>query len=276
MEVGAIGIALGFLSLYHVILYLGVITGQAPNAQLSMNIYYVTSWVSKHKTQGDALNVTLAIHTLRNTMYVAIFLGGSALTYAFDLTNSYNDIVEDRMKVRTVIISALLFCSFLCWACVIRYASHCGYTIGTLSYDADYPAHRAPTQAAKKRKQAAPAASSSSTASAEAAPGTAAAQRDEAEPGPPNALGTTGALKTAEDDDNQLPNNHTSHKTRVGSRHRSVEEECLFKSQLIMVFFSLGFRFMFIALPFAFLSVGAVALVISTGVLLIFLYFYDY
>ncbi|RYG95795.1 DUF599 family protein, partial [archaeon] len=34
-----------------------------------------------------------------------------------------------------IIISTLLFSSFLCWASVIRYANHIGFLIGTLSYE---------------------------------------------------------------------------------------------------------------------------------------------
>jgi hypothetical protein len=44
----------------------------------------------------------------------------------------------------------------------------------------------------------------------------------------------------------------------------------------IMVLISLGFRFMFAALPFAFLTMGSTALIASTSVLLMFIYFYDH
>jgi hypothetical protein len=40
--------------------------------------------------------------------------------------------------------------------------------------------------------------------------------------------------------------------------------------------FSLGFRFMFISIPFAFYSVGYVALVVSTIIILMFLVSIDY
>jgi uncharacterized membrane protein len=40
--------------------------------------------------------------------------------------------------------------------------------------------------------------------------------------------------------------------------------------------FSLGFRCIFVAIPFMFYSIGPEALIISTGIMLIFIYFWDH
>jgi hypothetical protein len=106
--------------------------------QLSINIKNLTDWLLKHKEKGDAPSVTLAVHTLRNTILVAIFLGGNAFNYAFTFTNNYLSYSGNEiMQIRSIVLSTCLFCSFLCWACVIRYASHNGYLIGTLSAEVD-------------------------------------------------------------------------------------------------------------------------------------------
>ncbi len=39
---------------------------------------------------------------------------------------------------------------------------------------------------------------------------------------------------------------------------------------------SLGFRFLFVALPFAFLTMDGLGLSVATGVMMLFLFFFDY
>jgi hypothetical protein len=45
---------------------------------------------------------------------------------------------------------------------------------------------------------------------------------------------------------------------------------------LMFVIFSLGFRFMFVAIPFAFYIIGPIALLIATAVILSFSYLHDF
>lgn len=255
IDIGTIAVSLGLLLIYHIFLYLGIYWGYLLNAQLSMNLKSIVSWVTKHIEKGDAPTVTLAIQTFRNTILVATFIGGSAFTNAFDLTSDYKNIDNDELlKVRSIVMSTLLFCSFLCWACTIRFVSHLGYNLGSLSYE----------QAALSAK-----------------------------------VSSSREISTVVDP--LVENTEKDDVKEVARKRRTLEEDCVRKAKLILIFFryrssfllfievktanlgllvvgvfSLGFRFMFVALPFAFLSMGSPALITSTAVLLVFLYFYDY
>ncbi len=130
-----IGICL-FLSLfYHLHLYIQPLRGKETKTQLSLNIRNSIRWIVKHKEKGDSASGTLAIQTLRNTMLVAIFVGGNAFAFTFSLANTIHEIDRDSqglLFVRSIILISLLTGSFLCWACVIRFISHMGYLVGTL------------------------------------------------------------------------------------------------------------------------------------------------
>ena len=119
------------LLIYHFKLYSDVIALN-PRIQVSLNILNGYNWVLKHSIKGDAQSVTLAVQSLRNTMIVAVFVGGSSLQFAFYYVNAYsaNDAIESRS--RHIILSSILFLSFFCWATVIRLASHLSLMIGTL------------------------------------------------------------------------------------------------------------------------------------------------
>lgn len=133
-NIGSIVISLSSFAIYHIITY-GAVYNRSKSIKLYKNLINSKHWVQKHKLKDDAPNVTLAIQTLRNTILVAIFLGGGAFTSAFntlndlgDSSNSYN-LVD---KTRQVILSILLMLSFLGFASVIRAASHLGYQLGTI------------------------------------------------------------------------------------------------------------------------------------------------
>ena len=104
-------------------------------------------WLLKHKNAVDPASVTLAIQTLRNTILIAIFIGGFAFQYAWlslnaltgsitTVTSSINTItvtsINEASQARCYILGVLMFSSFLCWANTIRMASHLGYVIGIL------------------------------------------------------------------------------------------------------------------------------------------------
>ena len=98
--------------------------------QLRRNIDNALIWVDKHASKPDAPNVTLAIQTLRNTILVAIFIGGASFQFAFNILSTENESTDMIKEFRNLVIAAYLFCSFLNWAFVIRCASHLGYRIG--------------------------------------------------------------------------------------------------------------------------------------------------
>jgi len=101
--------------------------------QLSRNLKTSSLWLSKHLIHDDASSDTAAIQTLRNAILVAIFIGGSSLTLAWNALDaaaapdiSFND------YMRLMILGVLLSASFLNWANTIRYATHLGFVVGTL------------------------------------------------------------------------------------------------------------------------------------------------
>lgn len=130
---GSISTALFVLIVYHVLLYTVTFTGTF-HTQLGANLRNSVNWVLKHKEKSDPASATLAVQTIRNTILVAVFVGGNAFTSAFSFANTYSpdDVVQ---QARSIILAALLFSSFLCWALVIRFSAHLGYLVGTLSYE---------------------------------------------------------------------------------------------------------------------------------------------
>jgi len=131
-DFAAIIISLGCLVCYHSYLYFLVFFYYSDKVQLSTNMKNSIFWLQKHRQKGDAPTVTLAIQTLRNTILIAIFIGGYALQTAITTVNMAASAEDVYAKFRVIIIASFTFSSFLSWASVIRIASHLGYLIGTL------------------------------------------------------------------------------------------------------------------------------------------------
>lgn len=126
------------------ILYIGTSKLKTTNkVRLAVNIKNAVNWTKKHIETADAANDTLAIQTLRNTIIVAVFTGGYAFDYAFTTANEYDSSDSIDRRVRSRIVSAILFLSFLSWVSVIRLSSQLGFLIGSLS--------RVPNQEALER-----------------------------------------------------------------------------------------------------------------------------
>ena len=87
-------------------------------------------WVRKHGEKDDASSVQLAIHTFRNTLLIAIFMGGLSLQSAISCGYLYTTATLSFERVRLMIISVTLLLSFLSWASVIRTCAHLGYMTG--------------------------------------------------------------------------------------------------------------------------------------------------
>ena len=130
-NIGSIALSLSLFTLYHVVIYSSVYM-KSKSIKLYKNLMNSRDWIKKHKVKEDAPNVTLAIQTLRNTIFVAVFLGGSAFTAAYNTLNNFNRVRDTNDQCRGIILSILLICSFLAFASVIRAASHLGYQIGTM------------------------------------------------------------------------------------------------------------------------------------------------
>jgi hypothetical protein len=140
-EIGTLVTSLGIMILYHAYLYRKVFYFGSNKMQLSLNIQMAERWIMKHKEKADAPSVTLAIQTLRNSILVAVFVGGGVLNLAVSTANDFNDLdnSDGRMKARTCVLAACCICSFLCWVNVIRYCAHLGYLIGAFNYTPSTP-----------------------------------------------------------------------------------------------------------------------------------------
>lgn len=145
LDTGAVTVSVFVLFAYHAVLYSSVAANvlcassdaAKPGAkiQLSINIRNASIWLDKHKASTDAPTVTLAIQTLRNSILVAVFVGGQSFLFGFNTITSYPETVGNtRNQVRSIILSTCLFASFLNWAWVIRISSHLGYMIGTITH----------------------------------------------------------------------------------------------------------------------------------------------
>ena len=91
-------------------------------------------WLKKHRERTDSPHTTVAIQSIRNSMYVAIFVGGASFLSAATLLNSFPNVHNPYQKIRIVILGLILFLSFLSWASVLRSSSHLGYLTGVLKY----------------------------------------------------------------------------------------------------------------------------------------------
>ena len=102
---------------------------------MNKDSHRIDLWLRKHQEKSDTANIQLAIHTLRNSNYVAVFIGGAVFQMAVNVSHLYpsssNDIIE---KIRIMTISITLFLSFLCWAFSLRSSFHLGYMIGIDKY----------------------------------------------------------------------------------------------------------------------------------------------
>jgi hypothetical protein len=197
-EIATIAITLAIFIIYHIIYYLNILRTQ--NNRLNPNVQNAYYWVSKHFTKADAPSTVLALHVVRNTILISIFIGGNSFTIAYNYLNAFPGTqVDSVMGVRNIIISTFLFCSFLNFASVIRSSSHLGYLLGSSSDD------------------------------------------------------ITDELvgETYQEQMGNLANNIVFH-------------------------FNIGFRFIFMSIPFALLSAGVTTLLISSVIMIVFLFELDY
>jgi hypothetical protein len=88
---------------------------------------FASAWTTRHLSKADAPTVTLAVQTLRNSILVAVFVGGLSFQYALtSLAALRSGSASPAAAAGTIIVAALLFLSFLSFANAIRYASHAG------------------------------------------------------------------------------------------------------------------------------------------------------
>lgn len=275
-DVGAVVISLTLLFLYHTRLYITNPKCFGKKTPFGVNLENASIWIRKHKEMSDSPTVLLAIHTLRNTTMVGIFIGGNAITIAFNMINDYKNVEGMQMKVRSIIISALMFASFLAWANVIRLCSSMGYMLGTMQYAENLRKEAiaqelAEFEAAEEKKVSLTSDGENFVRSAGAASHT------------PTLTPTTThgkrrrfSFKSKFEDSLVSSEDNLAKRKFIISRIPDAYAESKRMLQLQMVYFSLGMRLIFVSVPFAFYSAGPEALIIATGMLLLFLITFDY
>ena len=180
---------------------------------------------------------------------MSIFVGGSAFQYGFLFLNIPT--TNDREKIRAVILSVLLFSSFLSWAGTIRYANHLAFSIGALDFRIKEIQLRDALEAERN------------VANIESG----------VEAGDSNGY-EAARLVSARSScfPFHLFHPSDSHPCTVSEIVDSLNEQ----SVSMLSCFNLGFRFLFVSIPFAFYSAGPLALIISTAVMLVFLFDIDH
>ena len=200
-------------------------------------------WLKKHREKTDSPNTTVAVQTLRNSIFVAIFTGGATFLSAVTLLNSFPSIHDPYQKIRTVILSVILFLSFLSWASVLRSSSHLGYMTGVLKYHEPYEVDQDQGLASHTLSEPSPANNENS-----------------------NFRGGQVDIDVYCSDYDTL--------LTMQEQQRMCHERSLM--YMLVVSFSLGFRFLFISIPFVLYVAGPEALIISTVGMLMFMLGWDY
>ena len=253
----ALCVAAGILLVYNVVAYALKQTG------LRMALRANPAWAQRHLDEAGAAETTLAVQTLRNTVLVATFVGTLAFGQAVLALNTVMPATVPQEKARVVVQAALQVISFLCFASVIRTAQHIGYMLGGVhELQRRVTVEKAAAVAsgalvgaattgaiATSMPPAAAAAVGSDAATAAAAAATAAAA----------AAAAASAAADADDESSA-----------------EVEESVLNLVRTQAWSFSLGFRFIYCSLPFAFGVAGSVVLLVASVCICGFLIYIDH
>lgn len=262
-DCAAIGVSLCSLSVYLVLYQNRVFRKElAHSTQTGRNFANMFLWVQKHGEKPDAPTVTLAVQTLRNTILVAVFIGGSSLTAAVSALDILTrPVVTPQLLTRQLLIASLLFLSFLNWTQVLRYAHHVGFFVGTLemhvSHARETQLREATTKAAKEDADA-----------------------DATKVSPPSGDDSSTVLNATRPSETALVVESVS-RSGSGSGLGSVYDTEAAADLQDMAFkmtnhFSWGFRFMYFTIPYWMYAGGPIALVASSGITLALLVYFDF
>lgn len=273
-DIIAVSASLAVLTVYHIHLY--YLNPQCFGGRLpyGVNLNNARTWIRKHKEMSESPAVLLAVQTVRNTMMAAVFVGGNAITLAYSMSNNYDNLKSERMKLRSIIITALMFASFLAWANVTRLCSLLGYMIGTMQYCEQLRKAALEQEREEFVMQEAANGVENATTRSRSLSGSS--------NGPP-AVQSASSRRLAQfrsrfEDPFTVRhgNDKIAKHTFVSTQIPDVFTESEQMLQMMTVFFSVGFRLLFASIPFAFYSVGPLALVITTGCVMLFLATYDH
>lgn len=250
-DAAAIGVTL-FAHTIYLICYQTLTLQESNHTQKGRNFGNMLLWVDKHNVKSDAPNVTLAIQTLRNTILVAIFVGGSSLAAAIGACDILTrPEVTPQIVCRQLLIGSQLFLSFLNWAQVIRFCNHMGYYVGTLETHIKNKMEERKSRMAALAQQQAVALSSNVSRSIDS---------HETSPAVDSYIDVSNTVVLEEEDENDT----------------AARIECNAMGHKITAHFSWGFRFIYFAIPFWMYSGGPVALIAAAGVNIVLLCLFDF
>ena len=135
----SIFLTLSLFLIYHVYFWTRILDREDDVKQhliVGINLQNAKLWVTKHHSQADNnASILLAVHTLRNTILVGIFVGGSSFTFLLQTLGSVTSLeLEGTGVIRSVILGSFFSLSFLCWTTVIRCAGNYSYTNAPLQF----------------------------------------------------------------------------------------------------------------------------------------------
>lgn len=257
----ALCIAAGLLLVYNGLAYALRQTG------LRLALRANPAWAQRHLDEAGAAETTLAIQTLRNTVLVATFVGTLVFGQAVLALNTVAPATVPQEKARVVIQAALQVSSFLCFASVIRTAQHIGYMFGGV--------HELQRRVSAARKTIAAGAASMAAASLSAPVGIS------------TSVGAAaGVLTDTSNSSNTLPSAAVAavvvDAAAAAAEAETDEESAEFEESVLNLVrtqawsFSLGFRFLYCSLPFAFGVAGAAVLFVASACIVFFLVYIDH
>ena len=239
----ALCVGAGLLLVYNVLAYALQQTG------LRLALRANPAWARRHLDEAGAAETTLAVQTLRNTVLVATFVGTLVFGQAVLALNTVVLGTPPQEKARVVLQAAQQVAAVLSFASVIRTAQHIGYLLGGV--------HELQKRVGARKAAAAPA---SAAAPVAAPPPFAAAAAAAAAPA---AAAATAAAADAETDADE-------------ESAADFEDGVLNLVRTQAWAFSLGFRFLYCSLPFAFGVAGAAVLLVAAVIILGFLVYIDH
>ena len=128
-EIISLSIVASFLILYN-LLVVTFSRGAFSRSLHSLVLASTAAFIRKHLSSTDTNSDLLAVQSLRNTVLVAIFIGGIAFQAFQSAATAAADASTSTAAARNLILCSFLLCSFLNFALVIRAASHLSFMIG--------------------------------------------------------------------------------------------------------------------------------------------------
>lgn len=258
-DVAALTISLVALAGYHVVYTVETYWGQNSMFNLSINSKVTDLWVDKYFNHRNPEAMIEAIYTMRNTVLIAIFLGGYTLETSYGLMtpsasvppyvptphatasvdttdsltvplNTYSGQSTLPNNAGTWVLIICLFSSFLCWLQVLFNTVRLGYVIDGWDGPVIPFGHAVSASAST-------------------------------EPLPVVARQVCPTCPTT---------------FSLAARKEKYCRYAKFLARNVVVYFSFAFRFLYISVPFAFYNLGSIALLVSTAIMLAIEIIWDY